>query len=109
VHQAVNLLLRLVTEGSGLDAWGPVVHPVTSTTLTVHELGADLVSIAELLEEAGMLADTLDAKGLVLAADGVNKVVVGDGDGALLALNLGDVWRQVSTSSELLGAPYPRR
>lgn len=46
--------------------------------LTVHKLGADLVSVSELLEEACVLGDTLHAERLVVAAEGVDEVVVRD-------------------------------
>lgn len=51
-----------------------------SVVRTVKELGSDLVSIAEFLEETSVLGNTLDTKRLVLAPNGVDEVVVRDGD-----------------------------
>jgi len=47
--------------------------------LTIHQLGSHLIGISELLEEAGVLGNSSHAKRLVLASDGVDEVVVGDG------------------------------
>jgi hypothetical protein len=48
--------------------------------LTVKKLSADLIGIAELLEEAGVLLDTLDTECLVLTTNGVDEVVVLESD-----------------------------
>lgn len=63
------------------------------TGRTVKKLGADLVGIAELLEETSVLGDTLDAEGLVLATDCVHKVVVRDCYRIGGAANVRDVCR----------------
>jgi len=59
--------------------------------LTVEKLGPDLVGIAELLQETSVLGNTLDTERLVLASDGVDKVVVWDGDGSSGSSDLGQV------------------
>ena len=82
VHQAVNLLLRLVLEGGSLD--------------TVKKSGADLVGITELLEEAAVVGHTLDTERLVLTADSVDKVVVRDGDSSIGTTGVGVVWGLVT-------------
>lgn len=64
VEETLDFLGRLVLECSGLDA--------------IHDLGADALGIADLLQEAGVLGDTLDAEGGVLGADGDDELVVGD-------------------------------
>jgi hypothetical protein len=58
---------------------------------TVEQLGPDLIGIAELLQEASVLWDTLDTERLVLTSDGVDEVVVRDSDRSRLG---GDI-RQV--------------
>lgn len=73
-QQPVNLGLRLAGKVGGLDA--------------VHDASPDLLGVPNLLEEAGVLVDTLDAKGLVLGADSVNEVVVRDFGARNLALDL---------------------
>lgn len=72
VHETVNLLGSLALEGGSLNA--------------VHDLLADLLGVANLLEEAAVLPDAGDAKGCVLGADANDEHVVGDlrlGGGAL--------------------------
>lgn len=46
---------------------------------TVHELSADLLSIPNLLQEAGVLGNTGNTESVVLSAEGVNQLIVGDG------------------------------
>lgn len=89
VHQSVNLLLGLVLEGGSLD--------------TVEELGSDLVGIAELLEETSMFWDTLDTECLVLATNGVDKVVVWDRDRTSGTSNIGEIWRVSSAARDEAG------
>jgi hypothetical protein len=72
--------------------------------LTVKQLGADLVRVTELLEEARVLWHTLDAERLVLATDGVNEVVVRDGDRSSLASDVREVCTRVKLDSRNL--PY---
>lgn len=67
--------------------------------LTVEQLGADLVRVTELLEEARVFWHTLDAEGLVLATDGVDEVVVRDGDRSSLALYVREVCSRVRGDS----------
>lgn len=66
--------MRLAGKVGGLDA--------------VHDASPDLLGVPNLLEEARVLVDTLDAESLVLGADGVNEVVVGDLGARNLALDL---------------------
>lgn len=77
VHEAVNLLLALAGKRRRLDA--------------VEKLAPNLVGIAQLLEEARVLLDALDAKRLVLAPDGVHEVVVRDRHLAVGRRDLGNI------------------
>lgn len=78
VHEAVHLLDGLAAEGGGLDA--------------VHNLLADALSVANLLEEAAVLSDAGNAKGGVLGTDTDDEHVVGDLGLADGAGNLGVVY-----------------
>lgn len=66
-------------------------HSRLGDMLTVKEPGADLVGVAELLQEAGVLLNTLDAESLVLTSNSVHEVVVLDGNGAGIAADVGKV------------------
>lgn len=77
VHQAVDLLGALTLEGSSLNA--------------VHNLLADALGVANLLEERAVLLDAGNAKGGVLGADADDEHVVGDLGLHRLALDLGVV------------------
>lgn len=95
VHKSVNFILRLVLEGSGFNAYINLAqYPSEGKEkyLTVHELGPNLVGIREFLEEASILGNTLDTKGLVLTANGVHEVVVRNGDSAGLTLDIRNVY-----------------
>lgn len=58
---------------------------------TVHDLGPNLVGIREFLEEASVLGNTLNTKGLVLTTNSVHEVVVRNGDSASLTLDIRNV------------------
>lgn len=77
VHQAVDLFRALALEGGRLDA--------------VHNLLADALGVANLLEERAVLLDAGDAKGGVLGTNADNEHVVGDLGLHGLALDFGVV------------------
>lgn len=88
------------------------------TRRTVHDLLADLVGVGQLLEEAGVLGDAGHAKRLVVAAEGVDEVVVGDGGGRDGALDVRVVCgrgggrsatARARRSSRLFPSSFPRR
>ncbi len=66
-------------------------HESCTTSLTIKELRPDLVGIAQFLKETRVFGDTLDTEGLVLTADGVDKVVVWQGDRSSLPTDIREI------------------
>jgi hypothetical protein len=60
--------------------------------LAIEKLRPDFVGVTELLEEACVFGDSFDAKGLVLASNGVYEIIVGNGDGTGSATDIARVW-----------------
>ena len=66
----------------------------------VHNASPDLLGVPDLLEEARVLVDALDAESLVLGANGVDQVVVRDLGARNLALDLRVVCRARQSKSK---------